>query len=307
MSGPASEGTASPQVSAVLVSYEAKQALLTTLDALERLKIPIEVVVVDNASTDGSADAVRARHPRARVIANPENVGFAGACNQGWRASQAPVVLFLNPDAEPLQGAIEALVRVLDGRPDVGIVGPRTLYSDGAVQISTGPDLSPLAEFRQRRLVRAVRRREAWALEHAERIHGREHEPDWLSGSCILVRRSLLETLGGFDEGFFLYEEDADLCRRARAVRWRVLFTPAAEVRHALGRSMARAPERAALEYQRSHLLYYSRYNGFLAQVLLRKLIAVRGVASWAAGVARGDAGARRLGASLLGLALRGG
>lgn len=306
MSGPVPEGAVGPRIAVVIVSFEAREALLAALDAMERLGLPAEVVVVDNASTDGSVDVVRARHPRARVLANPENVGFARACNQGWRASRAPIVLFLNPDAEPLPGAVEVLLGILEARPEVGLVGPRTRYPDGAVQVSTGPDLSPLAELDQRRLVRAVRRREAWALARAEARHAREHEPDWLSGSCLLVRRAVLEATGGFDEGFFLYQEDADLCRRARAAGWRVVFTPAAEVRHEIGRSMARARERAVLEYHRSHLLYYRRYNGLAAQALLRKLIAVRGLAAWAAGVARGDARARQLGAALFGLALRG-
>ena len=306
MSGPFQGGTEKARIAVVLVSYEARAAVLAALDALLRLSIAAEVVVVDNASTDGSPEAVRARHPRARVLANPENLGFARACNQGWRASEAPFVLFLNPDAEPLPGAVEALTGVLDARADVGLVGPRTRFPDGAVQVSTGPDLSLLAEFGQRRLVRAVRRREAWALERAEALHAREHEPDWLSGSCIVVRRSVLEATSGFDEGFFLYEEDADLCRRARAAGWRVVFTPAAEVRHELGRSMARAPRRAVLEYHRSHLLYYRRHNGPAARAVLRLLLAARGLAGWAAGVVRGCAPTRHLGTSLLRLALRG-
>jgi GT2 family glycosyltransferase len=306
MSGPVPEGAERARIAVVLVSFEARDALLASLAALEQLSLPAEIVVVDNASTDGSADAVRDRYPRVRVLANPENLGFARACNQGWRASQAPLVLFLNPDAVPLQGAVEALVRVLDRRPEVGLVGPRTRYADGAVQVSTGPDLSLLAELRQRRLVRGVRRCEAWALERAETLHAREHEPDWLSGSCLMARRSVLEATGGFDEGFFHYEEDADLCRRARGAGWRVVFTPDAEVRHELGRSMSRAPERAALEYHRSHLLYYRRHTGPASRALLRLLLAVRGLGGWMAGVARGQAPARRLGASLLGLALRG-
>ena len=104
-----------PRLAVVVVSFEARETLLAGLDVLRaHASFPLELVVVDNASTDGSADAVRARHPEALVIANAENVGFARACNQGWRASRAPHVLFLNPDAEVTPGAVETLVGLLE-------------------------------------------------------------------------------------------------------------------------------------------------------------------------------------------------
>jgi len=119
-----------------------------------------------------------------------------------------------------------------------------------------------------------VRERDPRALAEAERSHSHEHEPDWVSGSCLLARRSVLEAVGGFDEGFFLYEEDADLCRRVRAAGWRVVFTPAAVVRHRLGQSMGKAAARARAEYDRSHRLYYDKHNGFLQRLLLRAWMA---------------------------------
>ncbi len=150
-------------------------------------------------------------------------------------------MLFLNPDAEVTPGRGRGpRSGVLDGRPDVGAAGPRTRSADGTIQVSTGPDLTLASEWAQRRLVRGVARRDQRALAEAEARHAREHEPDWVSGACLLARREALEAVGGFDERFFLYEEDADLCRRLRVAGWRVVFTPAAEVRHRLGHSMAR-------------------------------------------------------------------
>jgi len=294
-----------PRVAVVIVSFEARETLLAALSSLRaRASLPIETVVVDNFSSDGSADAVRAAHPEALVIANAENVGFARACNQGWRASRASHVLFLNPDAELTPGAVDALARLLEDRPEVGAAGPRTRSADGAIQVSTGPDLTPLAERRQRRLVLGVARREVAALAEAERIHARDHEPDWVSGACLFVRRTALEAVCGFDERFFLYEEDADLCRRLRGAGWGVVFTPAAEVRHQLGHSMTKAPRRARLEYHRSHLLYYRKHNGPVAQAALRLLLAVRGLGGWLRGRFSGDAAARADGATLVRLAL---
>ena len=288
-----------------MVSYEARETLLAGLDALRtHASFPLELVVVDNASTDGSADAVRARHPEARVVANVENVGFARASNQGWRASRAPHVLFLNPDAEVSPGAVETLVGLLESRPEIGAAGPRTRGSDGRIQVSTGPDLTPLAELRQRRLVRGVARGEDRALAEAEALHAREHEPAWVSGSCLAARRTALEAVGGFDERFFLYEEDADLCRRLRESGWHVVFTPQAEVKHHLGRSMSKAPRRARLEYHRSHLLYYRRHNGPLSRAALRVLLASRASVDWLAATVSGDDPGRSDAAKLLRLSL---
>ena len=170
---------------------------------------------------------------------------------------------------------METLSGILDARPSVGIVGPLTRNPDGSVQVSFGPDLTPLAEWRQGRLVRGVRERRPEALREAADRAATEHSPDWVSGSCFLARRKALEAVGGFDEGFFLFEEDADLCLRLRRAGWGVLFTPAAEVRHALGRSMAQAPERARIEYDRSHVRYYRKHNGPLLTACLRAGIAL--------------------------------
>jgi hypothetical protein len=292
-------------VAVVVVSYEAREPLLACLASVRaHAGLPHEIVVVDNASTDGSADAVRSGHPEARLLANARNVGFARACNQGWRATRAPLVLFLNPDAEIGPGAVAALAGVVERRPDVGAAGPRTRSGDDAIQVSTGPDLSLLSEAVQHRLVRGVARRDPGALAAAEARHAAEREVDWVSGACLLARRTALEAVGGFDEAFFLYEEDADLCRRLRAAGFRVVHTPAAEVRHALGRSMSRAPLRARLAYHRSHLLYYRKHNGLASRAALRLLLAARGAVVWLAGLAAGDRDRRAEGRALLALAV---
>jgi len=295
----------SAKLAVVIVSFETRDTLLEALAALEAGVGPsIETVVVDNASTDGSAAAVRARFPGARVIANAENVGFSRACNQGARETHAPFVLFLNPDATLAPGALVALVALVEKHPRVGIAGPRTRSSNGEIQVSTGADLSLVSEWRQRRLVRGVARRDPRALAEAEARHAVEHEPGWVSGACLLARRAALDAVSGFDERFFLYEEDADLCRRVRAAGFKVLFTPEVEVRHAQGRSMARAPERARLEYHRSHLLYYRKHVDLLQRAALRLLLAARGGVELGAGAVSGDLRRCREAIALLRLSL---
>lgn len=301
--------TQGPRVSAVVVSYNTRDHLLRCLASLESVLLPLEVVVVDNASGDGSAEAVAERFPATRIVRNDENLGFARASNQGLRRCGAPYVLLLNSDAEVRPGAVEALAGLLDARPRVGAVGPRTLSPDGSVQVSFGPPLTPWGEWRQRRLLRGVRARRPDALRRAAERAGGEREPAWVSGACLLARRQALDQVGGFDEGFFLYEEDVDLCRRLRQAGWTILFTPAAEVVHHVGRSMARDPDRSRLEYQRSHLRYYRKHNGVFATALLRVWLAAGAAAAWLrARAASGPEGERqrRRASEALRLAFRG-
>lgn len=283
-------GSAGARAAAVVVSYNTREDLLRCLASLSASEAALEAVVVDNASADGSAAAVRAAFPDVAVVANAENLGFARANNLGLRATTAPYVLVVNPDAEVGRGTVTALAARLDGDPRAGLVGPRHVDGQGRIQVSFGPRLTPLREWRQRRLVRGVKAGRPRALRAAEEAASRPQEPDWVSGSCFLARRSALEAVGGFDEGYFLYEEDVDLCVRLRAAGYRVLYTPEATVVHHLGRAMAGAGERARLEYHRSHLRYYLRHNAPLAVLGLRALLLARGVASVAAGRPEGRA-----------------
>ena len=271
---------AAPRVAVVVVSYESRSTLEACLDSVSRdPSVPIETVVVDNASRDGSAEAVRAFFSHVTVVPNVDNVGFARACNQGAAMTRAPLLLFLNPDATLDPGALATLAALFDSRPRLGVAGPRTLGASGEIQVSTGPDLSLISEWSQRRLVLGVARGDPRILAEVDALHSREHAADWVSGACLMARREAFDAVSGFDEAFFLYEEDADLCRRIRAAGYQVVFTPTAVVRHALGRSMSKTPERARLEYERSHLLYYRKHAGFLSQAALRALIALRALA----------------------------
>jgi GT2 family glycosyltransferase len=292
-------------VTIVVVSYNTRERLLACLDAVAaRLSLSHEVIVVDNASADGSAAAVRGRFPAAVVIENAENVGYSRANNQGLRQGRGRYALVLNSDAEVAAGCVERLAAVLDERADVGIVGPRTRFPDGRIQVSFGPMLSPRAEWRQRRLVRGVQRGDADTLREVEAMASVEHEPAWVSGSCLLARRAAIDAVGLFDEGFFLYEEDVDLCVRVRAAGWRIVFTPAAEVVHHLGSSMSAAGP--GLEYHRSHLRFYGKHQGWGARLALRSGLAVRGGAGWLTARGPRATAARAASAALLRLALRG-
>ena len=285
-----------PRVSAVVVSFNTRADTLRCLRSLRaQLPLPAEIMVVDNASQDGSAEAIRADFPDVALLALAANVGFGAANNRALARVQTPYALLLNSDAELCPGAIEALAQHLDRHPEVGAAGPRTLNSDGTLQVSWGPRLTPVNEWRHRRWRRAVAAGKGWACARLAELGQRAHEPDWLSGSCLLLRMQSLRQSGFFDEGYFLYEEDADLCLRLRRARWTLAFVPTAEIVHHLGRSAAAAPEPSRLEYHRSHLRYYRLHNGRVRSVLLRAWLLGQAALGWLLAHGQsGDAGATR-------------
>ncbi|MGE0454177.1 MAG: glycosyltransferase family 2 protein [Vicinamibacteria bacterium] len=296
----------SAQVAVVVVTHDSAQELPRSLGSLADCALPLEVVVFDNASRDGSADVARRLRPGARVIECPDNLGFGAANNRAFAESTASLLLLLNPDAELRTGALEALATALALRPELAAVGPVTRNTDGSLQLSFGEDLTLASEWRRRRLERACRAGAPWALAEAERRAASEAEPFWISGSCLLARREALAQVGGFDEAFFLYEEDVDLCARLRAAGWRIGFRPEAEVVHHRGRSVGRVPARASLEYHRSHLLYYRKHRGPLERLALRAWLATRALLLWSRAALSGNPDGRRQQAALLGLAVRG-
>ncbi len=256
------------EIAAILVNYNAGAELARALRSIadEMAGRAWEAVVVDNASTDGSAASVAEFAPMVRLVQNTVNVGFSRGVNQGLAASTAPLVLIMNPDCRLVAGAVATLRGVLDARPDCAIAGPRILNPDGSVQGSARGDPDMLTGLFGRtallgRLVPflPVAKRNVVA-EEAIRSGEKSVVVDWLSGACMLARRTALEQVGGFDERFFLYWEDADLCRRLRAGGHHVRYVPAATAIHRVGQSSRSARTFAIRAFHRSAYLYYATH-----------------------------------------------
>ncbi len=264
------------ELSIVIVSYNARADLDRCLASLveHAPSASLEVIVVDNASIDGSAEAARARG--AQVIEAGGNLGFGRANNIGIRASRGVNVLLLNSDTIVRPGAIDALLRVLAERPDVAVVGPRLVDADGRAELSFGRMISPLAEWRQKRLVSGSARRNPRISATVENMTRREQIVDWVSGACLLVRRSAADRAGLFDERFFLYTEDVDFCATVRRNGGRVLFCPTAEILHVRGRSGIGVPDATYQAYARSRLAFYEKHHPGWAP-MLRLLMRLRG------------------------------
>jgi len=250
---------------AVLVNYNAGPELERALRSIadEMAGQLWEGVVVDNASTDDSASAVARFGANVRLARNAENVGFARGVNQGLAATTAPYVLIMNPDCRLMAGAIGILRAVLDANAECAIAGPRILNPDGSVQGSARGDPDMLTGLfgrttTLRRLVPflPVARRNI-VVDEAIRGGDESVVVDWLSGACMLARRDALHAVQGFDERFFLYWEDADICRRLRARGYHVRYVPGATAIHRVGQSSRTAPAPAIRAFHESAYLYY--------------------------------------------------
>jgi N-acetylglucosaminyl-diphospho-decaprenol L-rhamnosyltransferase len=257
-----------PEIAAILVNYNAGGELARALRSIadEMVGRSWEALVVDNASSDGSGASVADFAPMVQLVQNTANVGFSRGVNQGLAASTAPLVLIMNPDCRLVAGAVATLRSVLDARPDCAIVGPRILNPDGSVQGSARGDPDMLTGLFGRtallgRLVPflPVAKRNVVA-EEAIRSGEQSVVVDWLSGACMLARRTALEQVGGFDERFFLYWEDADLCRRLRLHGHHVRYVPSATAIHRVGQSSRTARTFAIRAFHRSAYLYYATH-----------------------------------------------
>ncbi len=257
--------------------------------------LSLEIIVVDNASSDGSAAMVADEFPGIKLIVNSENLGFTRGNNQGLAVVHGRYILFLNPDTVILGEALTTMVAYMDEHPQAGALGPRLFYADGTPQSSRRrfPTLAtalfestPLAWHWPASLNRWARR---YRMEDEPAVEVREtpktidegEEVDWLVGAALLVRREALEQIGGFDEGYFMYSEELDWCRRARDAGWRVIYLPAAEVMHYEGKSSEQVAASRHIRFQTSKIRYFRKFHGLLTAEFLRLAIGGMFAVEW--------------------------
>jgi hypothetical protein len=250
-------------VTIVIVSYNTRPELENCLAslALHPPRTTHDVLVVDNASTDGTTEALRARWPAVGLIEAGSNLGFAGANNLGVRASTSEFALLLNSDTLVPDGAVDTLVESLRAEPDVGAAGPRIVDAAGRPELSFGAMMGPFTELRQKLVVRLHERGVRAVVRHVERLTRLRQYPDWVSGACLLVRRNDAMAVGLLDERYFLYAEDVDFCAALRGIGRRILFTPDAQVVHLRGVSGRRRPAATERAYRQSQLAFYAKHH----------------------------------------------
>ncbi|MFQ5577512.1 MAG: glycosyltransferase family 2 protein [Anaerolineae bacterium] len=267
------------ELSIVIINWNTQELLARCLDSVyaNPPAIPFEVLVVDNASTDGSATMVQRRFPQVRLMVNDDNVGFAQANNQAIRHSKGDYVLLLNSDTKVKPHALNRLLDFLKAHPQAGAVGARILNPDGSLQTSCYP--------------RPTLAREFWRLFHLDTFYpygsyamanwdaGASRTVDALLGACILLRRTALEQVGALDEDYFMYSEEVDLCYRLQKGGWSLYWVPEAEIIHYGGQSTKQVAAEMFMQLYRSKLLFFRKHYGRPAAQLYKLIIGAAALA----------------------------
>jgi N-acetylglucosaminyl-diphospho-decaprenol L-rhamnosyltransferase len=257
---------------AVVVNFESGPLLVECVRSLladDSAGRP-DVVVVDNGSSDGSVAALRAALPDVTVLDPGGNAGYAAAANRGIGATSAPVVVVANPDLVVAPGTAAALVARLDRERDLGAVGPALHNPDGSQYPSARSHVSTLDAVGHAVLGRVLpRNRFTRRYRQLDAAWDRPRDVDWVSGALVFLRRSALDSVGGWDERYFMYMEDVDLCWRLRRLGWRVAYDPAGSATHVQGVSTASHPYRMIVEHHRSAYRFAARRWRGLRRLLL--------------------------------------
>lgn len=259
-----------PELAVVIVNFNAGEYLDRCLRSLRahRGDLDVDVLVIDNASSDGSHRRAIEAHPWVRLIENPTNVFLSPAWNQGIRETSAPYLLFLNPDTEWFEGTLADLVLVAKEHPRTGMVGPLVRNSDGTVYPSgrVFPSVTDaLGHAFLGNIFPSNRFTRRYHMHGWDRTTARE--VDWISGCCMLFPRKVFEDVGTFDEAFPLYGEELDMAARLRAAGWTAMFTPDVEIVHEIGVSTGRS-RRTVLMHSMSIYRYYRKHRALGARRL---------------------------------------
>jgi GT2 family glycosyltransferase len=273
---------AQPDLSILIVSWNVCKLLAECLDSIgargdkpnRQVGPAIEIIVIDSASTDDTTTMLAVRYPNVKLLAQRQNVGFTVGNNIGLKAASGRLLMLLNPDTVVIGDALAQLVGYMDSHPDVGVVGPQTRNRDGTIQST---------RRRFPTLVTAIFE-STWLQPFAphrvlDRFYANDiaddaiADVDWVQGSALVVRRDAYEKVGGLDEGYVMFSEEVDWCKRIRAAGWRVVYVGTAQIIHYGGQSTEQVTARKHIHFQQSKLRYFAKYHGPLAALILRAVL----------------------------------
>lgn len=271
-------------LSVIIVSWNVRDLLDKCLESLRQTqrwnaqpgqnKFNVEIIVVDSGSADGSVELLREKHPDVTLLAQCQNVGFTRGNNIGLKRARGAFLLLLNPDTEVRPDALGQIIDFMSGHPRVGIVGPHTLNSDGSHQSTRRRFPTLLTGIFESTWL------SAWAPAAVERRYRMLDannddilEADWVQGSALMLRRELFDAIGGLDEGFTMYSEELDYCRRAKTAGWQVFYHGGAQVTHHGGKSSEQAAAFKQIHFQTSKLRYFRKHHGRAQYLILRAIL----------------------------------
>ena len=267
------------QISIIIVSFNTRELLKNCLDSIYRNTkgLQYEVIVVDNRSEDGSAKMVCDNFPNARLILNTSNAGFAKANNTGFQHSHGDHLLFLNSDTLIRNNAITYLSDYLQKHPTVGVVGPKLLTADGTPTQSYQRFLDVAQLYLGAKWLRHVVDVTKYRMNYPRYQFTSDKQVEWLSGAALAIKRHVFEQVGKWDERYFLYYEDMDICLQVTRVGYKVMYHPAAEVVHLFGRSSTQTPNLKAIR-NRSVRYYFKKNHSAMAYCLVLPYLMIRGL-----------------------------
>jgi N-acetylglucosaminyl-diphospho-decaprenol L-rhamnosyltransferase len=268
-------------ISIILVNYNGSKFLYECMYSIENFvnSSEGEIIIIDNFSTDDSAKIIRDNFPQFKLICSKNNLGFSKANNLAVKHSQGDHLLFLNTDTILTENTPKILSEYLKQNRDVGAIGSRITFEDGSYQLSSGK-LPNLAIELWDKIKYALDRR--WHQLFSG-IYNRQYstvrEVGWLTGACLMIRRDVFEQLGGFDENFFMYFEDKDLCKRVRDAGFKVIYNPDTSLIHLLGGSSHGVKKSVNTYYRDSQLYYYQKHLGQVQTEILKLYLRLSGKA----------------------------
>jgi GT2 family glycosyltransferase len=273
-----------PHLSIIIISWNTRDFLADCLRSIldNPPKFTYEIIVVDSASEDGTVVMLNAEFPTVRLLAQAQNIGFVRGNNIGFTEARGDYLLMLNPDTEIIGTALDTLIDYMTLNPSVGIAGPRTLNSDGSLQSTKRRFPTLLTGIFESTWLQPFAPRAVLDYFYASEIPDQQSGlVDWVQGSALLFRRAVYRSIGGLDEGFAMYSEETDFCKRAKDAGWAVAYVASAQVIHHGGKSTAQASVRTQVAFQKSKVRYFLKHNGWFAALIVRTVILLNYGQQW--------------------------
>lgn len=260
-----------------IVNWNAREPLRAALRSIlvHPPQCSYEILVLDNASSDGSVQMLEKEFPEVKLIVSEQNLGFSKGHNLAARAAQGKYLFILNPDTEVLPHALDWLVAYAEQHPEIGIIGPKILNPDGSLQYSCRRFPNPAAALFRNTPLGKLFPNNPYTRDYlmTDWDHNSIREVDWVSGAALFIRREVFEQLAGFDEQFFMYCEDTDLCYRAWQAGYKVVYYPEPKIKHAIGRSTDLVANKMIITFHKSMYLFYKKHYARRTFVLLRPFV----------------------------------
>ena len=265
------------ELSILIVTWNSQATIRDCLNSIHNncQGVDHQILAWDNVSTDDTVKIIQTEFTKVHLFKSPQNLGFAGGNNRLLEKSNSEFILFLNPDAVVTNKAIPKMLEYMKNHSEVVALGPKLLYSDSTFQLSYAKFPNLASEFLTKIYQRSANQRRSLVLKFLENSSAQTKEVDWVSGACMLTKRGVINEVGKFDENFFLYFEDADLCYRMKS-KGKIIYFPESQVVHVVGSSTKSQNLQTEYHYRKSQLYYYKLHNSQISNLILKLYLSLK-------------------------------